>query len=890
VSAEETSRPDFEERPVRPGDLVGHYEILGVVGQGGMGVVFRARDRQLQRDVALKCPWPRLASDPEARSRFLREARAAARLSHPNVVPVFEIFEWQGLPWVAMDLVEGEPLAHLLAARRPLPLGRILLCAEGIAGALAAAHAKGILHRDLNPNNILVRPDGWAMLTDFGLAHLLTPEAGESATTITDALSRPGQLLGTRCYMAPEQVLGRRLDARCDLFAFGAVLYEMCAGRRAFEASEPGEEFDAILHRDPPPLAPLNPEIPEELEQIARRALAKRPADRHPDAEALRQELAELRRRVESADVGELLRSGSSARRAAAWRGGLAAALLVIAVLALVWALRSRERAGGLVVGTPRQVTGDRGWEAEPALSPDGSLIAYSAGTGAGSDLWLADTRGASRLRLTDDPAHDRTPAWFPDGSELAFVSDRGGADAIWKLPRLGGAAVLLVPNAIDPAISPDGTRIAFARPDAAGVLRIAVAPLADPARARWLSSERDSPWVHRQPAWSPDGGTICFTDQRDLWLVDADGGRRAARLTRDNAVDLDPVFSSDGHQVVFSSYRQGTLALWRVAVSGGLPERLTVGSGPEGHPSVSRDGTHLAYTTYLHDYDVALVERATGERGAIRTLLAEAAPAFAPDGDALVYVGSGRGVTHQVWRQVLAGVKPRGSPQLVTDVGDATNTPAYSPDGAWIAFKRERQGRREIWIVPAAGGPAERFSDGAGDDANPAWSADGRRLAFASSRTGTLKIWAAPVESGRRAGAAVQLTAGEGTDFLPAWSWDGRWLTWVRSVRDAQEVWIATAQGGAPRRLVTGDQIGRLRFERATGRLWYCVSTAGGPLRLASVAPGGGAPQLAAEDLIADSAVPGDFDLSPTGDLLAYTREEVRGDLWLLEAREGSY
>ena len=644
-------RAGDRESPVRPGERVAHYQVLGEIGRGGMGIIFRARDSRLDREVALKCPWPRLAADPIIRERFMREARSASQLSHPHVVPIFEILKWGGLPWLAMELVDGSSLRAVLRDRGPLTLPQTLQAAEGLADALRAAHTKGIIHRDINPNNILIRSDGWALLTDFGLAHVFT-EAGAdpSASTLSEPLTGPGHVMGTPGYMSPEQVLGKPLDPRTDIFSFGAVLYEMCTARRAFETGEAGRANDAILHLEPVAISQVNGTVPEELERIIRKALAKTPDGRHQDARELTAEIVALRRRIESAEYSPP--RGARARllpRRAAWAAAIAA--IVLAAAAAPW-LRTRlqPRDPTFPAGSPRQVTSDPGCEAEPAISPDGGLIAYTSTAADTGDIWISDPVGGSRLRLTDDPAADRSPAWFPDGSALAFVSDRGGEQAIWKVPRLGGAAVLLVPHGVDPAVSPDGKRIAFARRNAAGSYRIAVAPPEEPAQLAWITTENDGQRDHVEPAWSPDGSTICYADARNLWVVGLDGSR-PRRLTNENAIDFEPVWSSDGRFVIFSSYREGTLALWRVPAGGGPAERLTGGTGPESHASLSLDGSRLAYSTFLDDYDVVLLDLATGRKELIQSQLYESAPTLAPDGRAVAFASNRRGGRQDLWQ-----------------------------------------------------------------------------------------------------------------------------------------------------------------------------------------------------------------------------------------------
>src|SRR5262245_15138199 len=247
--------PDGEPRR---GQRVGHYALLEELGHGGQGVVYRARDLKLKRDVALKRPSPQCAADPQSRGRFLREARAAAQLTHPHIVPIFEVFEDGGTPWIAMQLVEGSTLRRALEGNQRLPIAMLLEHAEGLADALRTAHGARLLHRDVKPDNILLSSDGRALLTDFGLARFFVPpEKVATVSTQSDEATAPGAAIGTPMYMAPEQVLGSAVDARSDIFAFGAVLYEMCTGRQAFGGTSGAQVVDSVLHRDPVPISRL---------------------------------------------------------------------------------------------------------------------------------------------------------------------------------------------------------------------------------------------------------------------------------------------------------------------------------------------------------------------------------------------------------------------------------------------------------------------------------------------------------------------------------------------------------------------------------------------------------------------------------------------------------
>ncbi len=326
-----------------PGGRVGHYELIEEIGRGGMGVVYRARDLNLGRLVALKRPVPRPDPDPQLLRRFLREAKATGRLSHPNIVPIFEVFEEGGVPWMAMELVEGASLRSLLTSGRPLPVKEVLRYSEGLASALLAAHGRHILHRDLKPSNVLIAADGRAQLTDFGLAQILRIDDA-SVTQSRDSDGEGGRtVMGTPRYMAPEQVLGKPQHSRTDIFALGAVLYEMCTGQPAF----PGEDvtvLDAILHYEPAAITRLNYEVPAELERIVRKCLAKDPEQRYPDARDLLVDLRALRQSLDFATYAqEHARPRARAgRRLWLWAATAATAVAVGAGATVAWQRASR--------------------------------------------------------------------------------------------------------------------------------------------------------------------------------------------------------------------------------------------------------------------------------------------------------------------------------------------------------------------------------------------------------------------------------------------------------------------------------------------------------------------------------------------------------------------
>jgi eukaryotic-like serine/threonine-protein kinase len=396
-----------------PGWRVGHYEIVEEIGRGGMGVVYRARDLNLGRLVALKRPLPG-NDDPAERKRLLREARAASRVSHPSIVPIFEVFEEDGVPWLAMELVVGGKLGTLLAGRRPLPIPDALGHAQAVASALESAHARSVLHRDVTPSNILITTDGRALLTDFGLARVVA--ISETSSTLPwDVDDHSDRGAGTFRYMSPEQVLGKAVDARSDLYSLGAVLYEMCSGEPAFPERPPAL-LDAILHRAPPALSRFVPSAPDELDRIVRKAMAKDPEERYQTARDLRGDLRTLRRQLDHADYVQTHSEddgpGPRPPRRRHWAG---AALALVAAAAGVFALRAGR--------APRAAT-EPGQVRPAPESPAQTLAVVPFENATGDPAWSHLVEG-----VTDDLARALQQSGVPvrareDATTLTGLSD----------------------------------------------------------------------------------------------------------------------------------------------------------------------------------------------------------------------------------------------------------------------------------------------------------------------------------------------------------------------------------------------------------------------------------------------------------------------------------
>lgn len=730
------------------GTTLGHYRILRLVGSGGMGEVYAAEDLTLGRTVALKVLPAILAVDPDGLDRFEREARAAAALSHPGIVTLHSFERADGVPFLTMELVDGEPLA----ARIPphgVPLDTLLRIGIELADAVAAAHARGIVHRDLKPANLLVAADGRVKVLDFGLARVSGPEglAGDDATR---QITGEGRIVGTVAYMSPEQAEGRPVDHRTDIFSIGVVLYQLATGRLPFQGETAMSVLSAILKDIPRPAIELNPALPPAVGRILKTCLHKDRERRYQSAKDLRNDLQTLK---EELDSGELHRPVLPAAPAGRPRrsilaGALVLVLAALGALALGMYLRPAPAPASPVLEY-HQLTSAPGLEVEPAVSPDGRWIVYVSNAAGNPDISLQSMTGQTAINLTrDSPAADYQPAFSPDGESIAFRSDRDGG-GLYVMGRTGEAPRRVASGGFDPAWSPDGRQLVFATASTgiptsrSGLSQIRVVGL-DDGVVRELT---DHDAMH--PAWSPDGRFIAFWGMdrsvtsgnqsavRDLWAVSADGGA-PWRLTDDPHVDWSPMWAPDGRFLYFGSNRGGSMNLWRLPMDPrsarptGLPQAVTAPAGHVGRARLSATGEHLVYEarSVVSNIHRAAFTATQARLGPVEPVTA-GSRAFrfvhpSPDGRFLV-LGTGFLQQEDLFISEADG---SGLRQLTTDAFN-DRFPEWAPDGSAIAFYSDRTGKYEIWTTTLAG-ELRQVTDAADfSPLYPHWSPDGRRMVF---------------------------------------------------------------------------------------------------------------------------------------------------------------
>jgi serine/threonine protein kinase len=835
--------------PLQPGDKLGPYEILNLVGAGGMGEVWRAHDTRLGRIVAIKI------SQGNFDERFEREARSIAALNHPNVCQLYDV----GLNYLVMEFVEGSPIARTDGVRKLLDV------AVQIADGLAAAHAAGIVHRDLKPDNILVTREGRVKVLDFGLAKSITPRPADDST-LTIGITDPGTVVGTINYMSPEQALGEaNLTPQSDQFSFGVVLYELATGKRAFQRASAPETMTAIIRED---AEPLPGSVPAPLRWVIERLLAKESAERYDSTRDLYRELKQIRDRLSQATSAQTPGAAVSTTKR---KRGLVLGAVAVACLAagsvLTLFLISKPVAGpDLSAYKFTALSRAEAEERSPRWSPDGKIIAYTTRVHGLMQVFTKPADAPDAVQLTKADQNCTSPFWSPDGASVYYLS--GGS--LWSVSAAGGASQKVYEGITAATLHPNGKTLAF-----------------DRGRKLWVGSLKggDAKELWEGPtngglSFSPDGSQLAVDSIGPIMIVPYPSGP-PRQLDAGGPVLTEPSWFPDNRHLAVAVRNSGGTVLSIIDAANGT--RRTIASAPNGfpEPSVSAEGKRIAYAAGQFGWDVLEISIPNGE---VRTLVAggiSRTPDWAPSGTHFIFsipTGEGAGI---VDRQ--AGVE--GFSRRLGDV--IGEDPQWSPDGGRFVFYREQDRTGRLMLANAVGGGVVLLDSITSETLRGlSWSPDGQWISYVREIAGKqelVKIRATP-------GSAPEIVANAKpqpwADSTPRWSPAGDWIAYPA----ADGIDLISPDGKSTRNLTPrkflaygfskdGSQFYGI-FQNSTGN--------GAQWQLYSVNVKTGAEKfLAPIDLSASIDRMAGFSIHPDGKSFLTSVAKFPFDIWMLEGFE---
>ncbi len=753
------------------GTSLGHYRIVEMIGKGGMGEVYLADDTRLQRRVALKVLAQELAGDPDRRERFEREARAAAALNHPNIVTIHSVEEVDGIPFLTLELIDGQTLADLIP-EGGLPLDRVLTLAIPLADAVGAAHQRGITHRDLKPANVMVTSDGRVKVLDFGLAKLkedvrLVAEAGMP----TGMLTGDGRIVGTVAYMSPEQAEGKPVDQRSDVFSLGVLLYEMATGVRPFTGDTQMSILSSIMKDSPRPVTEAKRSLPRDFSRIVMRCLSKDVEDRYQSAKDVRNDLRALKNDLTSGEVVPITSSGDAPAVApirSVSRGflvGAAAAVLIVSAVAAV-VLRSRfvaapasapSRPFDAISLTRLTTTGTAGLA---SISGDGRYVAHVSAKGGQQSLWLRQIATTSNVEIVPAAEVRYLGVTFsPDGNHIYYTTNERGTNLglLYQIAVLGGGARLIVED-VDTAVSfsPDGSQLAFLRgyPDE-GASAVIVANADGSNQRKLVTRKRPAEFPLLGLAWSPDGRTIAVTGAHDGQL-------------RGEIVAVDAATGAE-RMVATPDWRLVSRMAW-------LPD----GNGLL--VNAQESAGESSNQVFLVNYPSGEARRITSDLSSYSGL------SLAPDGRSFACIRNE--VRATIWTQPVTDAAKATA--VATDAGtdDGIHGMAWTPDGR-IVFTTEASGNPDVWIMGSDGSRRVQLTSTPGQDISPRVTPDGKYVVFVSDRDGGLRFW----RMGLDGSGAMRLSADLVARGRGVISPDGKWVYYSEASGESRKVSI---DGGA--------------------------------------------------------------------------------------------
>jgi len=790
------------------GKTISHYKITEKLGEGGMGVVYKAFDTKLEREVALKLLRPEAMGDPVAKKRFIREAKAASALNHPNITTIHEIDEWHGLDFICMEYIQGETVKKKIQSGQ-MSMDEVLNIAAQTADALQEAHEHDITHRDIKSENIMVTPKGQVKVMDFGLAKLKG----------VGGLTKNGMTMGTISYMSPEQARGEDVDHRTDIWSFGVVLYEMITGKLPFKGGYEQAVIYSILNEEPESVQKYRPNLSFEFLHLLNKALKKNCEDRYLWTQDMLKDLKRLKKsyekesRVHSIPIPEIkqpdeVEKGVSFRPRSRKLIGLNI-LFFISLIAIVIIFITKPfiKESKLPMKiTP--VTNFPGPERYPSFAPYGNQIAFvwCGETQDNYDIYVKPIGEGQPYRVTTHSGWDYGPTWSPDGNIIAFVRYKTNESGIYSVPFLGGTERKLHAFRFEinygwtyPILdwSPNGELLAFSDKHSSDSPRCVYVLSVQNQNLKKLTSPPIESIGDAMAKFSPDGKMLAFIRYMSYYTGNIFilhlNDNKMLQLTFDNDCVWSLAWTSDSKELIYSSNRRGIQSLWRIPVGGGEPEPFVASAINAWSLAISRDGKKLAYEEKTIEPDIWRVNLSNLKEKPTKIIYSRAedhTPRYSPDGKKIVF-GSHRSGFPEIWLCDSSGKNPV---QLTKLEGHHSGAPCWSPDGNFIAFDSRLESHGDIFIIDVKGGSFKRITHDPSDDSNPYWSRDGKWIYFLSDCSGSYQIWKVPVIGGK----AIQVTSKGGGSAVE--SYDGRWLYYDYNNLKSEKprgIWKISVDGG---------------------------------------------------------------------------------------------
>ena len=826
------------------GKTILHYRILEKLGEGGMGVVYKAKDLKLNRPVALKFLHPESMQNKAKKASLLQEAQAAAAINHPNICTVYEIAETKSSPgksgrknlFFVMEYVEGQNLKKKIQSG-PLKIDNAIDIAIQIAEGLQEIHDNGMVHRDIKSDNIRITKRGQVKIMDFGLI---------KTSGIKDKVQQNDSTGGTLAYMSPEQIRGEEVDNRSDIWSWGIVLYELISGQLPFKTDKDGiAVIYSILDEKPEPIQNIFPDIPSGCLSILNRSLEKDSENRY---QSMKDVLADLKRlkddiiRIDHTKESEQTIAEPASLYTRLKNTLIISGAVVLTLLILIFVIK-------LVFQkfkpTPESqvsvLTSYTGSERMPALSPDGNKLAFIwGGDSAGTyDIYIKLIGENDYFRFTSSKGwiFDYGPTWSNDGNSIAYIRGyiKGRESGIYSKSIIGGREILLVPldsllftDEVYPGIdwSWDGQWLVYNDFDTIEKKHCLFRLNFKTRDKEQLTFPGSDYLGDMMPKYSPDGKYVAFVRVQsigigELYLVKLKN-RQIRQLTFDGKNIHDLAWLPNNREIVFSSDRDGSLSLWRISSRGGKPESLSIGGDAE-EMSISRTGNRMVYSAGSWDFDIWQADLSTIPGGIIEpykfivSSKIDRFGSFSPDGERIAF-SSSRSGNQEIWTCNSDG----SSPERITYLNSASSVPRWSPDGQWIVFDSKTHGHSDIMIVDANGiKPSQYLTDDPSDDRLPSWSHDGQWVYFVSNRTGQYEIFKIQMQ-GAEGSEIVKITSDGG--FMCFESPDGKYIYYKKYEGYLSPIYRLDLEK-SEETIVIDEEIDLSRWIVAAEGIYYIVS-----------------------------------------------------------------